>query len=85
MIARQGTMVDTSYQRQGIRQMIQRKCNALADQAGATTFVKTRESSRPLFEQEGFKVLEEIPMNYEECGYEGKTVLYVVKREPGGR
>jgi ribosomal protein S18 acetylase RimI-like enzyme len=75
-------MVDTPYQRQGIGRMITRKCNEIADAAGAATFVKARPSSKPMFEKEGYKVLEEIPMNYEEFGYEGKSAMYVMKREP---
>ncbi|KAE9376462.1 hypothetical protein N431DRAFT_452880 [Stipitochalara longipes BDJ] len=83
--ARQSTMVDTPYQRKGIGRMITRKCNGIADEAGAATYVKARPSSKPLFEQEGYRVLEEIPMNYEEFGYEGKSAVFVMKREAGGK
>jgi ribosomal protein S18 acetylase RimI-like enzyme len=75
-------MVDTPYQRQGIGRMITRKCNEMADAAGAATFVKARPSSKPMFEKEGYMILEEIPMNYEDFGYEGKSEMYVMKREP---
>jgi ribosomal protein S18 acetylase RimI-like enzyme len=78
-------MVDTPYQRKGIGKMITRMCNEIADAAGKATYVKARPSSRPLFEKEGYKVLEEIPMNYEEFGYEGRSAVFVMKREPGGK
>lgn len=78
-------MVDTPYQRMGIGRMITKKCNEIADEAGKATFVKARPSSRPLFEKEGFRILEEIPMNYEDFGYEGKSATFVMKREPGGK
>jgi hypothetical protein len=62
--------------------MITRKCNEIAGDAGKAKFVKARPSSRPLFEKEGFRVLEEIPMSYEDFGYEGKSAMLVMKREP---
>ena len=77
-------MVDIPYQRKGIGRMITRKCNDIADQAGTATFVKARPSSRPLFEQEGYRVLEEMSIDYEEFGIEGKTEMFVMKREAGG-
>jgi hypothetical protein len=46
--------------------------------------VKARPSSRPLFEQEGYRVLEEMSIDYEEFGIEGKTEMFVMKREAGG-
>jgi ribosome biogenesis protein Nip4 len=78
-------MVDTPYQRKGIGRMITRKCNEIADVANKATYVKARPSSKLLFEQEGYRVLEEIAMNYEEFGYEGKSAVFVMKREPGGK
>lgn len=82
---RQSTMVDMPYQRKGIGRMITRKCNELADAAGAATFVRARPTSKSLFESEGYRVLEEIPMNYEDFGFPGKPAVYVMKREPGGK
>lgn len=78
-------MVDGPYQKKGIGRMISNKCNELADAKGAVTFVKARPSSKPLFEKDGYRVLETIPMNYENFGWEGKSELYVMKREPGGK
>ncbi len=75
-------MVDSPYQKKEIWKMITRKCNEIADDAGKATFVKARLSSRPLFEKEGFRELEEIPMNYEDFGYDGKSAMLVMKREP---
>jgi GNAT superfamily N-acetyltransferase len=84
-LVRQSTMVDTPYQRKGIGRMLTRKCNELADAAGAATYARARPTSKKLFESEGYKVLEEIPMNYEDFGFQGKSAVYVMRREPGGR
>jgi len=65
--------------------MMTRKFNEIADEAGVATFVRSRPSSKPLFEQEGYRVLEEIPMDYEEFGIEGKSAVFVMKRESGGK
>jgi len=37
-----------------------------------------------LFEEEGYRVLEEIEISYEKFGMEGKSKVFVMKREVGG-
>lgn len=37
-----------------------------------------------LFEEEGYRILEEIEMPYEEFGIEGKSNMFAMKREVGG-
>ncbi|PMD30514.1 hypothetical protein L207DRAFT_222883 [Hyaloscypha variabilis F] len=70
---RQGTAIDPDYQRMGFGRMIVRKCNEVADAAGKPTFARTRPTSLKLFEDEGFKLLEEIEIPYIEYGMEGES------------
>ena len=37
-----------------------------------------------LFEEEGYRILEEIEMPYKKLGIEGKSNMFVMKREVGG-
>ena len=64
--------------------MIVRKCNEIADAAGKPSFARTRPTSVGLFEQEGYRILEEIEVPYKEFGLEGESKVYVMKREVGG-
>jgi ribosomal protein S18 acetylase RimI-like enzyme len=81
---RQGTAVDPDYQRMGFGRMIVRKCNEVADAAGKLTFARTRPTSLKLFEEEGYKLLEEIEIPYKEYGMEGESKVFAMKREVGG-
>jgi hypothetical protein len=64
--------------------MIVRKCNDVADTAGKANFARTRPTSVKLFDEEGYRVLEEIEISYEKFGMEGKSKVFVMKREVGG-
>ncbi|KAF2094603.1 hypothetical protein NA57DRAFT_80402 [Rhizodiscina lignyota] len=60
---RRGTMVDPDYQRRGLGTLLTKYCNKIADEAGARTFVPARPSSKHMFEQCGFVVLDEFPID----------------------
>lgn len=77
-------MVDPNYQRMGLGRMITKKCNEIADAAGKATFARTRPTSVGLFEQEGYKTLEEIEVPYEDFGIVGNSKVFAMKREVGG-
>jgi hypothetical protein len=68
----------------GFGRMIVRKCNEVADAAGKLTFARTRPTSLKLFEEEGYKLLEEIEIPYKEYGMEGESKAFAMKREVGG-
>ena len=85
---RQNTMVHPSYQRKGFGKLLTTKCNQLADEAGAATFVRARYTSKGMFESMGFKVLERIEVDYESMQMppmKGDGGLYCMKRELHGK
>jgi ribosomal protein S18 acetylase RimI-like enzyme len=77
-------MVDPNYQRMGIGRMITKKCNEVADATGKATFARTRPTSVDLFEKEGYRILEEIEVPYDDFGIEGSSQVFAMKREVGG-
>jgi hypothetical protein len=64
--------------------MIMKKCNEVADATGKATFARTRRTSVKLFEEEGYRILEEIEIPYKEFEIEGESKVFAMKREVGG-
>ncbi|KAH7321990.1 hypothetical protein BKA65DRAFT_541102 [Rhexocercosporidium sp. MPI-PUGE-AT-0058] len=53
---RQGSMVLPSYQRLGLMTLLTKKCNTIADEYGASTYVNARPKATSMFLKEGFEV-----------------------------
>lgn len=77
-------MVQPEYQRQGLGRLLTEKCNEIADNGGASTYVRARPNVAGLFIQMGYETLERIDFDLGDFGLEGgKTAVFVMKREPG--
>lgn len=76
-------MVHPDYQKKGIGRMIVKKCSEIADASGIPTYVRARPTSKPLFESAGFRVLEDIKIDYGKEGVDSS--IFVMKREVGGK
>ncbi|KAH6699044.1 hypothetical protein BKA61DRAFT_741227 [Leptodontidium sp. MPI-SDFR-AT-0119] len=89
---RQGSMVLPSHQRLGLMTLLTRKCNAIADEYGAPTYLNARPKAASMFFKEGFEVcsvrdaeLGEFDETMKGKGElkNGETRFWALKREVG--
>lgn len=76
-------MVHRDFQRLGLGSRLTEHCNSLADKAGRNTFVVARNTSRPMFEKFGFKILGREGHDMRKWGgKEDDALLWMMMREP---
>lgn len=71
---RAGTFIAPEYQKRGLGTRLTRHCNAIADEAGSSTYVTAiSEVALCMFEKEGFAKLGSLDTNLEE--FDGQELL----------
>lgn len=79
-------MVRPEYQRRGLGRLLTRKCNEVADAAGAATYVRAQPGAAGLFIQMGYEVQERFDFDLDNLGASGgETTVFIMKRLPYAR
>ena len=78
-------MIDPAHQRKGLGRMLTDRCSEVADRLGVETWVRARPRAASLFFKEGYEVMRRIDFDLADFGAEGKTAVFVMKREPFAR
>jgi len=74
-------MVRPTHHRLGT--LLTSKINSIADAANGIIYARARPSAAGLFYRNGYEVLERVDFDLGDFDGEGKTAIFMMKREPG--